>query len=78
MYTQHSQTCKKHTITDRKKIILQNLTLTNTTNINKLNESISIMNSINIGTVFINSLKDDFDIILQATLSAKKHCILHY
>ena len=48
------------------------MTLTNAININKLNESISIMNSINIATSFIYDLKNDVDTILQAALSVKE------
>lgn len=51
---------------------LQNVTINNKKNINNLNESISIMNSISLTESFIESLKDDYQTILNAILFAKK------
>lgn len=58
--------------TTEKIIRLQNITLSNQLMITNLNESISIMNSVALASSFINNLKDDFDIIFQATLFAKE------
>ena len=50
---------------------IQNFTLSNLIKIEELNESLAIINSINLANNFIDSLKDDYNTLLNAILFAK-------
>ena len=62
--------------TTSKLIKLQNISLSNAMKINELNESISIMQSISLADSFITSLKDDYNLILEAILKGQNQ-VLH-
>ena len=58
--------------TTKKMTKIQNFTLHNYIKIEKLNESVLILNLINVANSFINNLKKDYDILLTAILFTKR------